>query len=748
MATFTSTQDGNWNDGGTWGNTSPGVEGTDYPSDGDTINIGHTVTYDRGNETDEYAAITVSTNGILICPGNTDSTIRMASNADITLTNGGQLLLGEESDPVGPTYEVNVILRGTSYPQITTQSGGKLEAWGSSIRSTQETTLASDWDSGVVLTVTGNMVGDWEVGDLIAVHRKDSSATGGYNASNYPRPADSVQYGGHNLFEIASLTINGTNTDVEIITDSEPSDIYYAGGEVWNLTKNIKIIGNNDISIDTVMDGNGANFGYARIYNTDNTSTINVNLNHAQLNRFRDISTGEGWIFKNCTVSMGNNLIYNMDSITVEDCLLYYGSYGLYQIGENSTIKNTKFMGFVRGMYNISGSNTLMENLEFIACNIAIAGVYFTDIDNNSYINMIKYCIKGLYEIYNYNGNLSSFVHNHEYVGILFENCELSIFQNISINNGWVKLINQCNGCTFELSSIGTPNIENSGIHLFLDGLVNCKVSGVNGDTFTIDGYASEFPSASITAIASCHSSTFNLELTNFSYAFRFNGDHNGVHIPNQFFGEVSNIATQVFDSSNQIIFKGRINHPSSLFGATGTNVYDRIVIENSAIDGAIKDFYATFYDQAVIESLRSGDSDWQTPPSGNNWILKFIPNTGQAYDVYKMSMSLNALLVDYCTTGNKILRFKAYPSGWSSDITTDELWTEVYYLNQLGDKTRNYKRSNLDSTETIISDTWNNIDLSFNQVDDGIIYFNLFLQGYEAGAYVLVDPVWEIITV
>ncbi|PIQ88793.1 MAG: hypothetical protein COV72_05810, partial [Candidatus Omnitrophica bacterium CG11_big_fil_rev_8_21_14_0_20_42_13] len=44
-ATFNDAASGNWNDGATWGNASPGVEGTDYPGAGDDVTIdSHTVT--------------------------------------------------------------------------------------------------------------------------------------------------------------------------------------------------------------------------------------------------------------------------------------------------------------------------------------------------------------------------------------------------------------------------------------------------------------------------------------------------------------------------------------------------------------------------------------------------------------------------------------------------------------------------------------------------------------------------------
>src|ERR1041385_8381589 len=42
--TFTSSLDGNWNDGATWGNSSPGTQGVDYPSTGQNAVISSNVT--------------------------------------------------------------------------------------------------------------------------------------------------------------------------------------------------------------------------------------------------------------------------------------------------------------------------------------------------------------------------------------------------------------------------------------------------------------------------------------------------------------------------------------------------------------------------------------------------------------------------------------------------------------------------------------------------------------------------------
>jgi hypothetical protein len=51
QTTFTSATSGDWDDGGTWGNTSPGVQGTDWPATTDhaVIAYGHTVTLQQSN---------------------------------------------------------------------------------------------------------------------------------------------------------------------------------------------------------------------------------------------------------------------------------------------------------------------------------------------------------------------------------------------------------------------------------------------------------------------------------------------------------------------------------------------------------------------------------------------------------------------------------------------------------------------------------------------------------------------------
>ena len=62
MAAFTSTQNGNWRDGATWGNASPGVEGTDYPGASDNATMTHTVALTAAQAA---VNVTIGASGIL-----------------------------------------------------------------------------------------------------------------------------------------------------------------------------------------------------------------------------------------------------------------------------------------------------------------------------------------------------------------------------------------------------------------------------------------------------------------------------------------------------------------------------------------------------------------------------------------------------------------------------------------------------------------------------------------------------------
>jgi hypothetical protein len=90
MATYTSVQNGNWNDSATWG-------GGGYPAvAGDIANISHTVTYNVVS-TVELGAITINSGGILTF-ATAMSTKLTLGHVEIQINSGGEL-----RGPAGPS---------------------------------------------------------------------------------------------------------------------------------------------------------------------------------------------------------------------------------------------------------------------------------------------------------------------------------------------------------------------------------------------------------------------------------------------------------------------------------------------------------------------------------------------------------------------------------------------------------------------------------------------------------------------
>lgn len=150
--TFTSVIDGNWNDGATWGNASPGVEGTDFPGAGSTVIIAttHSITIPNG-----YNA--QAANISFIVPDNfTDLTI--ASGGSLTFT--GTITLG-----IGPISRGRLFVDGRlTVPQgatiVNSASVGRITVGSTGIyehnySTTAGTIYTAEWVFGSTLQITG-----------------------------------------------------------------------------------------------------------------------------------------------------------------------------------------------------------------------------------------------------------------------------------------------------------------------------------------------------------------------------------------------------------------------------------------------------------------------------------------------------------------------------------------------------------------------------------------------------------------
>ncbi|MEE4258951.1 MAG: hypothetical protein V2I62_04270, partial [Bacteroidales bacterium] len=134
-----------------------------------------------------------------------------------------------------------------------------------------------------------------------------------------------------------------------------------------------------------------------------------------------------------------------------------------------------------------------------------------------------------------------------------------------------------------------------------------------------------------------------------------------------------------------------------------------------------------------------SGDSHFQTPPSGNDWILVGIPNS-YCKNNYACQMELsplNPIAMDL-ESGSQTLTFKIYPVGWTTALDQDDVVLEVRYLDTASGITRT---TIVNSTATYTNGAWRDLSVTFNPSQAGIAYIQVYLRKYESGCYMLIDP-------
>jgi hypothetical protein len=224
---FTSVTTGSWSDGATWGNTSPGTKGVDWPGlAGDVTNIGHLVNYNV-SETNELGAMTITNGGILSFVTNASTKLTLG-NVDLTINNGGELRIGASGAIIPYTYTAELYWNttGDATCGIKPANGGKLTIYGDPVYygSDDMTVLQADWTSGQSFTVIGNYSAKWVSGQQLVLHK-------GALYSNYNS-------------DFALVTLNGAPSNASnsicAINESFPGGTFKnTTGRIVNVSRNV-----------------------------------------------------------------------------------------------------------------------------------------------------------------------------------------------------------------------------------------------------------------------------------------------------------------------------------------------------------------------------------------------------------------------------------------------------------------------------------------------------------------------------
>lgn len=302
MASFTSTQDGNWNDGDNWGNISPGDKGTDWPGlAGDTASIGHIITYNV-SETNELGTVAIAAGGILTfkTDGNTKITFGVV---DLTIANGGELRVGASGAVIDSAVVAELLWSNTTKGIVIANGGicnmyGDPAYFGSDVE-TYFADNAENADGDADIIVQDDMSAKWNVGDLIAMHIKTAY-------SNY---ASDVQLQVISGFSGTTISLDGNVTaDANCV------------GKIVNCTRNVTFgkLGALTGIADRETDG-------PRITDS-NVTKGNLNFNCVKFQSIGRISGTAGIDFINSSVMCNGHYSVMISNCTF-DAIMYAQTY-------------------------------------------------------------------------------------------------------------------------------------------------------------------------------------------------------------------------------------------------------------------------------------------------------------------------------------------------------------------------------------------------------------------------------------
>lgn len=279
MATFTSTQNGNWNDGITWGNTSPGTKGIDWPGvAADTAIIGHTVIYNV-LETNEMGAVTVNSGGILTVL-TTASTKLTLGNVNLRINNGGELRWGNSGTRVASANVAEIIWNSTTDTAVGLyiENGAIINIYGDPTYygSNDETSLADNvenTDGDTIIITNDDMSALWNVGDELTIKIEDIGDTTSFT--------DAIVLGVIQSMSGTSITLDITITAATGVGNTWASS-------VTNVTRNVRllklsasiVIGNYNINRPLIYDLNVSGNNNCTLDNVSVTGFYSINSNY------------------------------------------------------------------------------------------------------------------------------------------------------------------------------------------------------------------------------------------------------------------------------------------------------------------------------------------------------------------------------------------------------------------------------------------------------------------------------------
>lgn len=805
MAVFTATQDGNWADGATWGNTSPGTEGVDWPGPGDSASISYEVTFDVGDSYDSdtpYDVIGVLAGGTLEFP-TTQNSVMYANKIGVY----GVVQCGTESDPLPKDYSLTFIFPqadSNNYFGIQNTTGqvllyGDANYYGGS--GYDYALLKTEWTSGQTFTIEGDYTTKWNVGDNICLTMNPETEI--IDILELNQVADQLWDDSEciHFFTIDSISANGSDTDITVV-ESYPDfssnafgDRFYVHPDnrnyVYNLERNIKIIGeyyrDNGYVVDKV------NYkSYPYIYNSggirdpasDVRSFVFHNIQFANAGQVEALGNGFSYAdFNECSIANCYNF-GNYPLVTdYTNCRMITGAQDGFNYTRGCTFEGTHVMGVEEGVlnsqnYSFDGGTT---NYITNANNMVIKYVYrgFASIQDTLMTEILNLEIGYVasHTFYAFQNNTHKTINN---ITFKYPSWGLSgVGYNYPI--GFLKALTNPSHKFYYCRGIPV-GYNMTPVYAGYNDKINAQF--INCGTFVYLAASSMAPWCKSDGSPIINNQTdsnlkprYFVNIANYggecsigsngSYGIGFNQINASVNI------NVSGNPT--FDFSNGTRVQNGMSVIRGDFNISGEDTWEfgyysfldisplgnlssgALFYEGCTINGTYREMCIAHVGAVEVAIHSSDTSYWQTPNSGNEWefIYKPLYDTEDYDNETDYVLSTAYIFVPRIalfpkpvgvrkSQGSYTLTLKVYPTGYDSvELDASNLYLHATFIDDSTGTSYGGIKSGIDSQDTYTNDTWNDITVNIDHEGEGTIFFQLYYKmPYQGNEHLLIDPI------
>lgn len=361
-AQFTSVIDGNWHDGATWGNTSPGVEGVDYPGAGSDATI--------------FSNVTVATGTANVRDLNVGAFFQLTVNIGATLSLNRALFIDDDGAGGNGYLVVDGTLRANQGSSFTNDSEFSVTVNGTythNFTTTNGNIILATWGPASTAQVVGYTTNTNYPGNLNQTFNNFTWNTPLFTGATFMTLDGNLA----NVAGTLTFTSTGTNRTLRLFGDAL-SGLTMTVGQDFIINGNARVVG----SIQGT--NNGVNIGRDFLIQNSTASVSTLTVTGAV-----GFTVNRNFVMSG--PASGTNVLNLATGVPTNVGIGFLNLKGNFTIGPNCTIAkgaNTNITGDIR----FNGVSPTVQN--FVNTGATFTNVRM-QIENQAIVNMSTYPFTG-----------------------------------------------------------------------------------------------------------------------------------------------------------------------------------------------------------------------------------------------------------------------------------------------------------------------------------------------------------------